>query len=258
MAKVFLALLDGMRPDSLTTCDHPFFRELLATSRYSMEMRTVMPSVTLPCHMSLFHSVCAERHGILSNTYVPQVRPVRGLCELLNTADKSCAFFYTWEPLRDLARPLSLARANYVSGKRYTYEVADKMVTEDAERMILSGETPDFIFFYQCCVDEMGHKYGWMSDEYLRAVNISLDNVQRLVRQLPSDYRVILTADHGGHNRSHGSEEKEDMTIPVFMRHSTIAPGELPAGTSILDIAPTIASLLGVESDSDWEGTNLL
>ena len=57
MSKVFLALLDGMRPDSLTTCNHPFFRELLSTSRYSMNMRTVMPSVTLPCHMSLFHGV---------------------------------------------------------------------------------------------------------------------------------------------------------------------------------------------------------
>ena len=154
MAKVFLALLDGMRPDSLTACNHPFFQELLTTSRYSMDVRTVMPSVTLPCHMSLFHSVTPDRHGILSNTYVPQVRPIKGLCECLSDAGKNCAFFYTWEPLRDLSRPLSLARANYVSGKRYTYETADKMVTEDAERMILAGDTPDFIFFYQCLVDE--------------------------------------------------------------------------------------------------------
>ena len=258
MAKVFLALLDGMRPDSLTACNHPFFQELLTTSRYSMDVRTVMPSVTLPCHMSLFHSVTPDRHGILSNTYVPQVRPIKGLCECLSDAGKNCAFFYTWEPLRDLSRPLSLARANYVSGKRYTYETADKMVTEDAERMILAGDTPDFIFFYQCLVDEMGHKYGWLSDEYIRAVETSLDNVQRLVKQLPSDYRVILTADHGGHNRSHGSDEKEDMTIPLFLCHSTIAPGKLPDGCSILDIAPTVTSLLGVEADSDWEGKALL
>ena len=147
MAKVFLALLDGMRPDSLTTCNHPFFQEMKAASRCSMNVRTVMPSVTLPCHMSLFHSVCPDRHGILSNTYVPQVRPIKGLCEVLSGAGKTCAFFYTWEPLRDLARPLTLARANYASGKLYTYETADKMVTEDAERMILSGDTPDFIFF---------------------------------------------------------------------------------------------------------------
>ena len=170
MAKVFLALIDGMRPDSLTTCNHPFFRELLQTSRYTMHMRTIMPSVTLPCHMSLFHGVCAERHGILTNTYVPQVRPVNGICEHLAAAGKSCAFFYTWEPLKDLSRPQSLARANYYSGKLYSFEKADALVTDDAERMLRSGDAPDFIFFYQCNVDEVGHKYGWMSDEYIASV----------------------------------------------------------------------------------------
>lgn len=45
---------------------------------YSLRARTVMPSVTLPCHMSLFHSVDPGRHGILTNTYVPQARPRGG------------------------------------------------------------------------------------------------------------------------------------------------------------------------------------
>ena len=46
--------------------------------------QTVMPSVTLPCHMSLFHSVAPDRHGILTNTYTPQVRPINGICEQLH------------------------------------------------------------------------------------------------------------------------------------------------------------------------------
>ena len=258
MSKVFLALLDGMRPDSLTTLNHPFFRELLETSTYSLKMRSVMPSVTLPCHMSLFHSVSADRHGILSNTWVPQVRPIRGLCEVLSGAGKTTAFFYTWEPLRDLSRPGSLTRATYYCGRQYSYDVADRKVTEDAERMFQSGEAPDFIFFYQCLPDEMGHKYGWMSEEYLKAVSTSLDNVMRLYRQLPEDYCFILTADHGGHDRSHGTDSAEDMTTPVFLRHSTIAPGVLPDDTCIIDIAPTVTQFLGVPADPDWEGKALL
>lgn len=58
--KVLLALLDGMRPDSITNVP---------------EAQTVFPSVTLPCHISLFHSVDPDRHGITTNTYTPQVRP---------------------------------------------------------------------------------------------------------------------------------------------------------------------------------------
>ena len=258
MTKVLLALIDGMRPDSLAAGKHPFYRELLETSRYSLKMRTVMPSVTLPCHMSLFHSVGADRHGILTNTYVPQVRPVNGLCEVLNGAGKSCAFFYGWEPLRDLSRPLSIARADFISGRRKGFAEADRLLTDRVETMLKEEEVPDFTFFYLCWADEAGHKYGWMSPEYLQAVNACLDCVRRAAALLPEEVRLIVTADHGGHDRSHGTELPEDMTIPVFFRHRDIAPGEIAEETSILDIAPTVTALLGVPADPDWEGRPLL
>ncbi len=66
---------------------------MLARSAASFCAQTVTPSVTLPCHMSLFHSVTPQRHGTTTNTYAPQVRPVRGLCEVLAAAGKRCAFF---------------------------------------------------------------------------------------------------------------------------------------------------------------------
>ena len=258
MTKVMLTLIDGMRPDSLAAVNHPFYRELLKTSRHSLRMQTVMPSVTLPCHMSLFHSVNAERHGILTNTYVPQVRPVNGLCEVLGTAGKNCAFFYSWEPLRDLTRPLSLARADFISGRRKGYADADRAMTERVVTMLEEGEIPDFTFFYICWVDEAGHKYGWMTEEYLQSVKESLDYVQRVAALLPEDCSLIVTADHGGHDRSHGKDFPEDMTIPVFIRGQGIAPGEITRETSILDIAPTVVSLLGIPADPDWEGRSLL
>ena len=258
MTKVFLALIDGMRPDGLKACGHPFYSKLLQNGLYTMQMRTVMPSMTLPCHMSLFHSVSSDRHGILTNTYVPQVRPVNGLCEVLAAKGMTTAFFYTWEPLRDLARPLSVTRAFYANGKSCTYNVADKMVADDAERMVRSGFYPDFIFFYQCQADEAGHKYGWMSGEYMQAIRNALDNVQHLTRLLPDDYKVIVTADHGGHNRIHGTDCAEDMTIPFFMLHKSIAPGRFTDDVCITDIAPTVVKMLGTEPDPDWEGKALL
>ena len=104
--KVLLILADGFRPDALTACSHPFAARLYELGSYCLNALTVYPSVTLPCHMSLFHSVSPDRHGILTNTYVPQARPVNGLCEQLRAAGKTCAFFYDWEELRDLSVPL--------------------------------------------------------------------------------------------------------------------------------------------------------
>ena len=76
MKKVILISIDGMRPDGLLKCGNPFVDELKKVASYSLEAKTVFPSITLPCHLSLFHSVPPERHGTLNNTYSIPVRPV--------------------------------------------------------------------------------------------------------------------------------------------------------------------------------------
>ena len=61
--KVVLVLVDGMRPDGLMQCGHPFVTTLLKDATYALDAQTVMPSVTLPCHMSLFTAwIAASRH----------------------------------------------------------------------------------------------------------------------------------------------------------------------------------------------------
>ena len=83
--KVVLVLVDGLRPDGLLKCGNPFAQTLIEKSSHAPDAASVFPSVTLPCHMSLFHSVDPDRHGILTNTYVPQVRPIVGLFDQLDT-----------------------------------------------------------------------------------------------------------------------------------------------------------------------------
>ncbi len=248
--KICLILVDGMRPDALASL--PEGKALLERAQSTLEARTVFPSVTLPCHMSLFHSVDPDRHGTTTNTYMPQVRPISGLCEALKRGGKTSAFFYDWEELRDLTRPDSLKSADFVSGHCQPYAVADDILTERAlERL---KEDVDFAFLYQGNPDSMGHKHGWMSDEYLAAVSQSLRNATRLIDSLGEEWLFIITADHGGHARIHGSEMPEDMTIPLLILGSVGETKFNLTDASIKDIAPTIAALLGVAPDPEWEG----
>ena len=46
---VLLISVDGMRPDALKRID--VAQNLIQKSFYTMEAKTVLPSVTLPCHM---------------------------------------------------------------------------------------------------------------------------------------------------------------------------------------------------------------
>lgn len=255
MNKVVLILLDGMRPDAIGGI--PLVEELKKTSSYTLDAETVFPSVTLPCHMSLFHSVDPGRHGITTNTYMPQVRPIRGICEVLKQAKKKNAFFYTWEELRDLARPDSIAFGCYCAGHHETYEAADLHACEIFCDYVPKYQ-PDFSFLYFGLTDAVGHGSGWMSEHYMEAMKESWEKVEKAISALPDDWTVIITADHGGHDRNHGSTMPEDMTIPVFFRGPAFEAGKVLTGVSIKDIAPTITTLLGVEPDEEWEGKSIL
>ena len=101
--KVILISVDGMRPDGFLACKNPYIAQMVKKSYYTLDGKTVLPSVTLPCHMSLFHSVPPQRHGITTNLYLPMARPINGLFEQLKNAKKICAMHYGWEPLRDVA-----------------------------------------------------------------------------------------------------------------------------------------------------------
>lgn len=255
MKKTILFVVDGMRPDSLA--DIEAAQRILKKSTYTMNARTVFPSVTLPCHMSLFHSVTPERHGTTTNVYMPQVRPIRGLCEVLKHAGKKCAIFYNWEDLRDISRPNSLAHSVFYAGKAIGYLEAGEIITNELIEYVKKYET-DFTFLYLGYTDWAGHKFGWMSEEYLSAMQSSWSNIEKVMNELGDEYNYIITADHGGHDRTHGSEMPEDMIIPIALCGENFEADKEIENVSILDIAPTVTALLSVEPDEEWEGRSLV
>lgn len=254
--KVILISVDGMRPDGFEKCCHTFINELKKKAYYTMSGKTVFPPVTLPCHMSLFHSVSPDRHGITSNQYMSMVRPVDGLFEQIHKINGISAMYYGWEPLRDVSRPESLTFSEFIYA--YAAESADTLLTDSALYRI-QKDKPDFVFLYLVDTDDKGgHDNGWMSEEYFRRIRIAMDNIKRVVETCEQDYNIIITADHGGHARVHGEDVPEDMTIPMFYIGQDFERGKEFSGGSILDIAPTIAKIMGLSIPREWEGVSVL
>lgn len=253
--KVILILADGMRPDAMETCNHPFVQKMKELSTYSLAARTVYPSVTLPCHVSLFHSVDPARHGTTTNTYTPQVRPVDGIVEVLRRGKKKCAFFITWDELRDLCRPGKLDALEFLSC--YKYENVNELITPRAIKYI-NEQNPDFVFLYLADTDNTGHTYGWMGPEYMQDAHDAFACIEQVYESIPKDYTIIFVADHGGHDRTHGTDMPEDMTIPFFLMGPRFEKGKVLPEASLKDVAPTIAALLECDPAEEWEGTSRL
>ena len=254
--KVVLILIDGMRPDGLKECGNDYLEKFTKESSYTYNAQTVFPSITLPCHLSLFHSIPPERHGTTNNHYVEPVRPVNGLFEKLKSAGKKSAVFSGWQQLRDICKPGTLDLSLFIH--QLNYEHVDNILTDTAINYI-KGASPDFVFLYLGETDDKGgHDCGWMSKTYLDYVRLAFNCVKCVVEQVGDDYTVIVTADHGGHDRIHGSKMLEDMTIPMFFRGEYFPKDKELCGVSILDITPTIADIMGIEPEREWEGKSLL
>jgi predicted AlkP superfamily pyrophosphatase or phosphodiesterase len=256
---VILILVDGMRPDALIQSDAPSIKGLLNKGRFTFEAQTVIPSVTLPCINSIFLGVPPEVHGTVGNYWNSGDWQVPGIFDLVKQFGGKTASFYNWEQLRDLSRPGSLDTSiclNQAESQDLPLGESDIQVVNIASSFILSSHF-DFIFVYLGCLDSAGHRHGWMSPEYLRTLENADQCIGKLLKSLPASAHVIVASDHGGHDHAHGSDVPEDMTVPLIISSSKVKPGELGAPVSVLDIAPTVASMLGLSAPKEWMGKSL-
>ncbi len=245
--------IDGVRPDAIEQAHTPTFDALMNEGSYSLAARSVMPSITLPCHMSIFHSVPPERHNVLTNVFTPMVRPVPGLIEVLAQADKRAASFFSWEPLRDLSRPSSLSLSHF-SAYENDPDYSDLRVVNKALTHLEANEF-DFTFLYLGTADEVGHLSGWMSQAYLKQVEHIDSLIGKVMETLPAGARVLIHSDHGGHERMHGTAKDEDMLIPWILWGEGVKQNqELKQDINLLDSAPTLCHLLGIPAAKLWEG----
>jgi predicted AlkP superfamily pyrophosphatase or phosphodiesterase len=258
--RVILFVVDGMRPDALLMANAPVMRKLIETGASALDAQSVMPAITLPCHVSMFHGLPPEVHGVTTNAWEPfPGGPVPGIIEVVRDARKHPAAFYTWEQLRDLSRPGSLAYSHFLDIYYPSGENVDLAIARRAADYLVNVR-PDFTFLYLGLTDEIGHRYGWMSPEYLEAIAVADEAMAHVFTRLEEaglaeNTTCLLTADHGGHGHGHGEECPEDLTIPFILSGAGIRRGlKLSTPVRIYDTAPTIAALLGLSIPQQWQG----
>jgi hypothetical protein len=99
----------------------------------------------------------------------------------------------------------------------------------------------DFRFLHLSPPDAAGHKHGWMTKPYLRAVRQSDALLGRVVKAVNADparragTTILLTSDHGGHGPSHDKAKVRDNYRIVFMARGAA----VDRGVDLYAINPT-------------------
>jgi len=230
----------------------PNLLALMQSSAYSLSAQTVYPSVTLVSHASMLGGVCPAKHGVDWNDYLPERGYAIGtdLFDLAHAAGLKTYAYVTKKKLEQLTEPASFDRFVFVNDR-------DTVLTE----RLISEFPQDFgvLFLHFGITDGMGHSYGWLSSEQLSVLFRADEALKRILdeldaRGLRAETLIIITADHGGHASTHGSNSPEDMTIPWIANGPGIQPKALTTPIQTTDTAATAAFALGLPIPADWDG----
>ena len=261
--RVILVVLDGLRPDLLTTGELPCLAALAAGGCHTLHGTTVQPSVTAAALASLFTGVTPDVHGIVSET---SLRPRLGHRLTLLPRALARAGIPMSGHMRGLpwgTRTIGTLLAAQL-GIRTTFGGHDAESILDRALPALQRRSRGVTYLHWPDADLAGHAWGWMSPHYRSAARrLDAAMAQLLIATGVMDDPaavLIALADHGGggHRRDdHDSQHPHDVTIPVLMAGGQVCAGVLPAGSSPIDVCATVPWLFGLDSPAGWTGRPL-
>ena len=277
--RVILVSIDGLRGDAMASM--PTLSALRDRGLWTDSMRTVLPALTVPGHLSMLTGRDVTTLGITSN----EIDQSNALALQINGASTVFAWVHGAG-----GRSVAVAGAALVpAGRRADAQrvfavdtliaasLADDSVREQAVSLEQRSGRPRLLFVHFSGADLAGHDSGWivpgattaagtdsLAPHYLAAaaaVDSALAGIWNAVAADVDAGRVaiIVTADHGG---GHGDHCVATPDVPAFREHCTAAGGDqlipfvlvakgvahakLPPSSRITQVAPTIAKLLHI------------
>ncbi len=249
--------IDGLRPDAISETHTPNLYSLIKLGSYTLKAKTIRPSITIPAHTSLITGLTPRRHNTFFNSWSESLGYVKAdtiFCIVENRGMKT-AMFVGKDKLRYLAKPGCVD--HFVSTEASNSKIED---IEHEFSIYFKKEKPVLTLLHFPEPDLTGHKYGWMTEEYLTAaknVDAAIGKVIETINETGTynETLIVITSDHGGKDRSHEGAYEENIRIPWI----TIGDGakhnhEIEKQVMIYDTAPTVLSALGIEPPADWDG----
>ncbi|MCX7643338.1 MAG: alkaline phosphatase family protein, partial [Armatimonadetes bacterium] len=148
------------------------------------------------------------------------------------------------------------------------YVRGDALKVAEVAVKVIEQVKPNLMLVHFSDPDSAGHNYGWgnekkgvpPSQEFLDALKRCDKATGEIVKALKRNGQwqkalVIITADHGGHDKTHGSADPEDVNIPWIAAGGLAARnGELRRQIKTMDTAATALAALGIRVPADWDG----
>lgn len=218
---VLVVSIDALHPAALSAQTSPTLHSLMESGRFTLNGRSVSPPKTLIAHTAMMTGLSPERNGKRDNDWQsgePGIAKATLFDDALHAGYRT-AFYYSKPKLGYLV--------NAAVGEKglAPYDGIGRV------RDFLRGEGKRFVFLHISGLEWAGVESGWLSPEYhdeLAEIDASLAPLFDEVSKRGS-YAIVVTSDHAGHERQHGTQHPEDFKLPLIVAGNVRLP-KLPKG----------------------------
>lgn len=242
---VLLVVVDGLRSDTAKTMRA--FRPDPGILCRTGELSVSQPSYSLPTWAVIGTGTTQAVTGVVLNGY--RQPTISNIFAKAKTAGLTTAMVggVSWNTLYG-----PWFDEKYV----FPGELAE---TEIASRAADMAATASLTLAYFPRTDAMAHEFGAASQQYAEAARAIDNALQQLLESVDlTTTTVIITSDHGQLKAGgHGGPEPDVTTTPLAIYGAAVKAGPALSGREV-DIAPTVAALLGTGFPDFVQGEPLL
>lgn len=211
LKNVLVISIDALHPAVLNAATTPVIYREMQKGAYALDGRSTNPPKTLISHTAMFTGLNPDKSGKLDNQWQPG-EPTIGPKTIFNIAKQngfSTGYFYS-------KRKLGYLVNEAVDAHRWSRDNAIDLAEAFVEK---PGR--HFVFLHVSGLDFVGPEYGWLSAEYIEELSYIDEYLTPLVQLLEEqkNYLLVITSDHAGHDKIHGSQHPDDFRLP-FIIHS--------------------------------------
>jgi len=240
---------DGWGAAYINKAYMPTVKRMISDGTSSIETRSVMPSISWPNWTSLFMGTPPEKQ---ENNNVPSIFSLinESFSTVQEDSETQPVLFFEWKDLYNICPDETAAKFGIASDYVSAYKIASYILNKKPVFTAIIFNEPD----------NTGHLKGWGSKAYYDKLTL-LDNLVAIIEQAVKDSGIydstvfVFSADHGGSFKGHGLNTSKHRKIPLVFYGAGIKKGYvIPFSTDIYDIAPSMATILGLQVPQEWIG----
>lgn len=215
---IVIISIDAFHPDALTRENAPTIYRLMKEGNSTLQGKSVHPPKTLLAHAAMFTGLTPEENRRTSNGWQPGQEQVtnRTIFNLAREKNYRTAYYFSKMNLGYLASPFIDASA-----------LSEDSVS-DARKFFNRNKRP-FIFVHISGLEFIGMDYGWLSREYRAELKEIDSRLAPFIEEITArkNYLIIITSDHAGHGKEHGTDHPEDYRLPFIFYSDIVRKKEI-------------------------------